>query len=235
MQSLFFQEEEYVSKDFDLKHESGSKLLINLMEKTEELIKSSGFRHDQYPEYSIILHALHTLMALNNSLILLSKGYMGDCEAVHKRAVEFVLRAIYFREFPEEERKWRENTGKLPNRQSMASILDDRHEQKSIFPTDSETFWRDFVYDTIYKSINEWAHGDFKAMYYEVAMDNGTEYYTYKFFVGPKPNEEFVKTMIKRLMHTCRIQILILAQTFNYPSEKYHDLMIESEKYLINN
>ncbi|MGB8656747.1 MAG: hypothetical protein WCE90_03060 [Candidatus Zixiibacteriota bacterium] len=235
MQSLFLQEEEYISKNFDLNHESGSKLLIRLMEKTKEFIKSSGFKSGQYPECSIILHALHTLMALNNSLVLLSKGYMGDCEAVHKRAVEFVLRAIYFREFPQEERKWREKTGKLLDRKSIASILDEKHEQKAIFPTDSETFWGDFVYDSIYKSINEWAHGDFQAMYYEVAIDNGTEYYTHKFVIGPKPDERFVKTMIRRLIHTCRIQVLFLAQTLSYPPEKYHDLMIESEKYLTNN
>jgi hypothetical protein len=235
MKSLFSQEEEYVSKYFDSKQISGVNLLKSLMNKIEDLIKSSSFKSDQYPEYSIILHALHALMAINNSLLLLSKGYMGDCEAVHKRAVEFVLRAIYFREFPEEERKWRENEGKLPDRKSMASILDDKHRQKRIFPTDSETFWREFVYDTIYKSINEWAHGDFKAMYYEVAIDNGTEYYTHKFFIGPKSDERFVKIMIRRLIHICRIQILFFAQTFNLPTEAYHDLMIESENFLVNN
>lgn len=193
MESFFREEEQYVSKDFELKYEKGLKLLRRFFDLIEELIKSSGFRNDQYPEYSIILHALHSLMALNNSLVLLSNGYMGDCEAVHKRAVEFFLRAMYFREYPDEEKKWRENKGKLPDRRSMASFLDERHEQKSIFPTDHEAFWREFVYDVMYRSVNEWAHGEFSAMYHEVAIDNGTPYYTHRFFIGLSPTRNSLK------------------------------------------
>ncbi len=188
MDSFFREEEQYVSKNFELKYEKTLKLLRRFFVLIEELIKSSGFRNDQYPEYSIILHALHSLMALNNSSVLLSNGYMGDCEAVHKRAVEFFLRAMYFREYPDEEKKWRENKGKLPDRKSMALSLDKKHKQKSIFPTDHEGFWKEFVYDIMYNSVNEWAHGEFNAMYYEVAIDNGTPYYTYRFFIGPKPD-----------------------------------------------
>jgi hypothetical protein len=233
MESFFREEEQYGSKDFELKYEKGLKLLGRFFDLIEELIKSSGSRNDQYPEYSIILHALHSLMALNNSLVLLSNGYMGDCEAVHKRAVEFFLRAMYFREYPDEEKKWRENKGKLLDRKSMASFLDERHKQKSIFPTDHEAFWSEFVYDIMYRPVNEWAHGEFKAMYYEVAIDNGTPYYTDRFSIGPKPDEKFVKTMIKRLIHSCRFQVLLLAQTFNSPANTYHGLMIESQQYIL--
>jgi hypothetical protein len=235
MDSLFLQQEQFISKDIEQKYKNGIELLNRFLGTIEEFIKSSGVRNDRYPEYSIILHTIHTLMALNNSLLLLCKGYMGDCEAVHKRAIEFILRAIYFREFPDEEKKWRENKGKLPDRKSMASFLDERHKQKSIFPTNHEAFWSHFVYDIIYKSINEWAHGDFNAMYREVAIEAGTDYYTHNLWIGPKPDEEFVKVMIRRLIHSCRILVLFLAQTFKYPTEKYHDLMIKSQEYLSTN
>jgi hypothetical protein len=234
MKSYFDQEEQYLSNEFYKKNENGSRLLNNLLRLIEELIKSSGFKNDQYPEYSIILRGLHALMALSNSVALLSKGYMGDAQAVHKRAVEFILRAMYFKEFPEEEKKWRENKGKLPTRQSMADLLDSKHKQHKIFPTDYDTLWRGFVYGTMYKSVNDWAHGEFNNMYREVAIDDGTNYYTHRFFIGPRPDEGFVKIMLNALIHSCRIQILILVLTFNSPKEKYHDLMIESEQYLLN-
>jgi hypothetical protein len=233
MDSFFQEEEQYVAKDFDLKYEGGTKLLRRLLELSEELIGSSGFRNDQYPEYSIVIHALHALMALNNSLVLLSKGYMGDAEAVHKRAVEFLLRAIYFKEFPDEEERWREKKGKLPDRKSMAELLDNKHKEKRIFPTDHEKLWGEFVYGAIYKSVNEWAHGDFEAMYCEVAINDGTKYYTNKLSVGPKANDDFVKRKIKSLINSCRMQVLFLVLTSSCPREKYHDLMIESEQYIL--
>ncbi len=233
MDSFFQEEEQYVSKDFGLKYESGSKLLRRLLELIEELMGSAGFRNDEYPGFSIVIHALHALMALNNSLVLLSKGYMGDAEAVHKRAVEFLLRAIYFKEFPDEEERWRQNKGKLPDRKSMAELLDNKHKEKRIFPTDHEKLWSEFVYGAIYKSVNEWAHGDFEAMYYEVAIDDGTKYYTNKLSVGPRPDDDFVKRMLKRLILSCRMQVLFQAVTFDCPREKYHDLMIESERYIL--
>ena len=231
--SFFAKEEQHVSDDFDRKYKSWSELVTRCLRTIEELIKSSGFRTDQYPEYSIILHALHALMALSNGLVLLSRGYMGDCEAVHKRAVEFLLRAIYFREFPEEEAKWREKRGKLPDRRVMADLLDKKHTEKPIFPTDHDKLWGDFVYGTIDKTVNEWAHGDFDAMYYEVAIDDQTPHYTHRFHIGPKPDDTFTKIMLRRLLHSCRMQILILALTFDAPRDKYHDVMMESEQFLL--
>ena len=108
MQSHFSQEEKYIAEEFDSRFAAGTGLLRRLFGRIEETLKSSGLRNDEYPGYSIALHVTHSLASLNNSLQILRKGYMGDCEAVHKRAVEFFLRAIYFREFPEEEEKWRE-------------------------------------------------------------------------------------------------------------------------------
>jgi hypothetical protein len=234
MDSVFRQEEQHVGRNFDVKYASGSKLLGRLLQLIEELITSSGFKNDQYPEYSIILHGLHALTALNNSLVLLSKGYMGHAQAVHKRAVEFILRAIYFKEFPDDERKWREKKGGLPNRREMARRLDEKHKKSGIFPTDYDELWSGFVYGTVYRSVNEWAHGDFETMYHEVALDDGTEYYTHKFNVGPRPDERFVESMLNALVHSCRFQILLLALTFNSPKDKYHALMIESEDHLMS-
>lgn len=231
MDSFFDKEEEYVSKDFDLKYETGSRLLRRLLKLIEELIRSSGFRNDQYPEYSIALHVVHSLMALNNSLQLLRKGYMGDCEAVHKRAVEFFLRAVYFREFPEEERKWREEKP-ISDRRKMAMRLDERHKSKVIFPTDSSTFFNKFLYDAIYSTVNEWAHGDFKRMYQEAAIENGSTYYASKLYMGPKLDEEFAKRMLRRLANSCIMHVLFLAQTLKLPREKYHDLVTEGVEYI---
>jgi hypothetical protein len=233
MESFFQPEEQYVSEEFDRKCGSASELLRRLLKLIEELLTSSGLRSDQYPEYSVGLHGLHALMALNNSLVLLSRGYMGDAQAAHKRAVEFILRAMYFKEFPADEEKWRDKKGELPNRKEMAKRLDEKHKESRIFPTDYDGLWSGFVYETVYRSVNEWAHGDFKMMYHEVAMDDGTEYVTHKFNVGPRPDETFVGIMLNALIHSCRFQILLLALTFKSPKEKYHGLMMESEDYLM--
>jgi hypothetical protein len=233
MRSYFIQEEEYVTKNFDSRFEKEINLLEQFFEKIEEFLKSSGFRNDQYPEYSIALHITHSLTALSNSLMLLSKGYMGDCEAVHKRAVEFFLRAIYFNEFPDEEQKWREGKP-IANRKSMAKRLDKVQKTKLIFPTDLETFFEKFVYEAIYGSVNEWAHGNFKTMYHEVAIDDSTVFYTSKFCVGPKYDEGFAKRMMRRLINSSILHVLFLAKRLSIPPEKYHDLVIQGRTYIMN-
>ncbi len=233
MESYFIQEEEYMTKEFDSRFGEGIKLLKRLFGKIEEFLKASGFRNDQYPEYSIALHVTHSLMALNNSLLLLSKGYMGDCEAVHKRAVEFFLRAIYFNEFPQEEKKWRERKS-IANRKAMAIKLDGIHKTKDVSPTDSKRVFEKFLYDEIYGTVNEWAHGDFKTMYHEVAIDNDTIYYTSEFCVGPKFDEKFAWRMVRRLVNSSILQVLFLAGKLNLSPNKYHNLIMEGKKYIDN-
>ena len=90
------------------------------------------------------------------------------------------------------------------------------------------------MYEAIYRTVNEWAHGDFKTMYSEVAIENGTKYYSAKFHMGPKLDEEFTGRMLRRLVNSCIMQLLFLAQTFNLTSEKYHELVKEGIEYIEN-
>jgi hypothetical protein len=231
MTNLFHDEEKQVAGEFDLRFRAETELIQRFFVKIEELLESSGFRNDEYPDYSIALHICHGLMALNNSLALLRNGYMGDCEAVRKRAIEFFLRAVYFNEFPEEEAKWRKGK-QISHRREMARKLDERHRDRKVFPTSSETFFENLVYEAMYGIVNEWAHGDFKTMYRETAIDDGTQYYTADFMLGPRFDEAFAKKMLQKLVVSCTLHVSFMADKVNLPEERYKNLMMEAGDYI---
>jgi len=233
--SRFSEEEKYCLRKFLLNLKSGYDLVNRFCSKIEQMIKASNVKIGDNPNFSIALHCVLSLMSTNNGLFLLSHGYMGDFEAVHKRVVEFFLRAIYFREFPDEERKWRENKEKTIDRKSMAEKLDERNQEHRIFSTDYKHFFSKFIHEVVYKTTNEWAHGDFEMMYRELARELDTQSYPSKFSMGPRFDQNNMKIMLKSLLHSCILQVLFLADTFKYPQHYYHDLVIQAKKHLLEN
>ncbi|HOX95977.1 MAG TPA: hypothetical protein PLI45_01220 [Candidatus Woesebacteria bacterium] len=239
---IFNQEEELVEKEFNASFESKIKLFKRQVLMLESLLKLIGesklVKENEYDKYSISVLASIALKSVISSQDRLSKGYIGDSEAVLKRVIECFLAQCYFSKNPDKAKDWVEDKislGKLEgDRSNLVKWLDKNNIYQEIFPTNSLDFFQDFVYRVGYKNNNYVSHMDFNMVHREVGFDsarNNTAVTT--LVLGPKFDKEFMETILNRLMMTLMLEITMINCFFhNLVTEDYNDLFKQIMKVI---
>lgn len=237
---IFNQEEELVQKEFNAAFGPKTKLLkrqILMLESLLNLIGESKLvRENDYDTYTISLLASISLKSVISCHNRLSKGYIGDSEAVLKRVIECFLAQCYFSKKIDKAKEWVDGKiilGKLEgNRANLAKWLDENNKSQEIFPTDSPDFFQDFVFRVGYKNNNYVSHMDFNMVHREIGLDNNrNDTVATTLVLGPKFDKVFMETILNRLMMTIMWEISLINNLFHHLiTEDYNDLFRQTMK-----
>ncbi|MFH1388729.1 MAG: hypothetical protein ABII16_01395 [Patescibacteria group bacterium] len=247
--SVFYGQEKAINEKFFLLCREECKLLTRLLEHKENLIQQLGgkIKDTDTPDYSIELMLSYNLSLFNSSLTNLSNGYLGVSQIILRVALENTCLAMYFYEFPDDEKKYRKN------RKSFSCKLKtlgygywiegwlkriDKEGTKFTKLKGEKGVWYQRIFNNMVEEANLFVHVDVDFIYSLVFMKSDKEKSQYA--LGPNWSSDLlVKNALWKIIEACLYDCAVLDRVFKKHLaiidmnlfEKVCDLLNEWKKY----
>jgi len=198
-----------------------------ILEVFEETLKSTKYKTDEYDKYVIMLLGCLNLKCFVSVFDRLSKGYWSDSEALIKKACETFLAQVFFYNNLEGAKDYCFNNIKLNkligNRHQLAKKLDELNSEQKLFPTDMEDFFKTFLYGTVYRESNRFAHMDFDVVNCEISGSrNNNGGLSSDLIIGPKFDNERMETTLNRLIFLSMFSVSFIENISGIHMSKKH-------------
>lgn len=220
-----FSEQEKISNDkfFALCGEE-YKLLIQLLKHKEGLIQqlSGKIKDTEYPDCSIELMLAYNLALFNSALNNLANGYLGVSQIILRTALENACLAMYFYEFPEDEKKYRKNRKSFNCK--LKTLGYDSWIEGWLKRIDKEGIkfsklkgeidaWYQRIFNNMVKEASSFVHVDIDFIYSLVFIKSGKEKSQYA--LGPNwPGDLLVKNALWKIIEACLYDCAVLDRVF---------------------
>lgn len=211
-------------------------LLVQLLKHKENLIQqlSGKIKDTDKPDYSIELMLAYNLALFNSALNNLANGYLGVSQIILRTALENSSLAMYFYEFPEDEKKYRKD--KKSFNCKLKSLGYDLwvegwlkrvdKEGKKFSKLKSETnAWYKRIFLNMVTETCSFVHTDIDFIYSLVFVGSGKEKSDYA--LGPNwCGDLLVKNALWKIIEACLYSCAILDRVF-----KKHITVIDMNLY----
>lgn len=213
---MFTHEERLVENKFLSRFGNNAEIFKKLLVQYEKLLHKIKTSSNEYNTYCTAILAATNLKGFISTYDRLSKGYLGESEAIFKKVIEAFIAEIYFFEYPDQAKQWVEGKQirKINNRKMMARALDKIQKEKQIFPTDYEQFFEEYIYGSFYSSSNNISHLDFIFVHKEIGLENDGTSYAQTFVIGPRFDDYYMEISMNRIMLLCLFQLSYLEYSF---------------------
>lgn len=233
---MFSEQEKIINDKFFLLCSKEYNLLIKLLKHKENLIQqlSGKIKDTDYPDYSIELMLAYNLALFNSALNNLVNGYLGVSQIVLRTALENTCLAMYFYEFPKDEKKYRKN------RKSFNCKLKDlgydswiegwlkridKEGTKFSKLKGEDNAWYQRIFNNMVKEASSFVHVDIDFIYGLVFMISGKEKSQYA--LGPNYHDDLlVKNALWKIIEACLYSCAVLDRVF-----KKHIITIDMKMY----
>jgi hypothetical protein len=233
---LFSEQEKIINDKFFALCGEEYKLLIQLLKHKESLIQqlSGKIKDTDYPDYSIELLLVYNLSLFNSALTNLANGYLGVSQIVLRTTLENACLAMYFHEFPDDEKKYRRNRKSFNCKLKTLGYDSwiegwlnriDKEGTKFSKLKDEKDAWYQRIFNNLVKEASSFVHVDIDFIYSLVFMKSGKEKSQYA--LGPNwPDDLLVKNALWKIVETCLYDCAVLDRVF-----KKHIITIDMDLF----
>lgn len=221
---MFPDQEKIIKDKFFAICDKEHKLATQLLTHKESLIQqlSGKIKDTDRPDYSIELMLAYNLPLLNCTLLNLANGYLGASQIILRTVLENASLAMYFYEFPKDEKKYRKNRKAFNCKlkalgydtwiEGWLKRIDKEGKKFSKLKEESDAWYRR-IFTNMVNEASSFVHTDIDYIYGMVFMRSGKEKSDYA--LGPNwPDDLLVKNALWKIIEACLYSCAILDRVF---------------------
>ncbi len=225
--NLFSKDEVACSDKFDQLFSSEIKLFSNLFEQLESFVSqiSGKIKDTERPDYTVEILLVHNLSLFACAFNQLRSGYLGVSQATLRSIAENLTMSMYYWEFPEHEKKYRDNTRSLWNSIKQKGYagewmdlalarIDKEGKVFKILDESGERSWQKFISQNLMEEASSFLHQNFhfvEALVYQTTSNDGKNHFVY----GPHwNNDEVMKNGLWKLIEALIFETIVFDTVF---------------------
>lgn len=208
-----------------------------LFEVYESFLKATNnkVKDNDFPNWSILMLLSQILPLMNNSLQLLTSGYLRQSECLIRVASEGVILSTYFKDFPETEEEYRKtNYRDFFHKHKIDDMLKrvekNGHSFVSDKPGAKKVRWHQVVFKNLFEESSRFLHNNPEMIYYLTTDQIGPDHS--RLIIGPQLYTDEVLAMgLRRILNTTLFSLVVLGLSLNImPEDTERDVMDEAQK-----